>query len=437
MSFKSILWNGLKFISSLSFSISLFLLLASVSILGTVIEQEQSLDYYKLHYPISNPVMLFVTWQRIIFWGLNHVYSTYWFLLLLSLFFLSLLLCTLSTQLPILKYSRQWNFLYRQESLEKKSLFYKLQSKSFMNLIYTLNLNNYYVFHKGKGLYAYKGLLGRIAPIFVHISIIITFFGFILRMTNGFVLQEMIPNGELFHSQNVTTSGNFSFISNNITGKVNDFFITFNNDNSIKQFFSNISLVNNKGEVLFQKYISVNSPLRFKDITIYQTDWQINAIRMQVGNEANKFIVKALRKVSLNNISSNSVWFCDLIFDSDHRVSIVVPDLLDNLFIYDRNGFLVAVAKYGTWNIIYGVPILFKDLIASTGLQIKSDPGILLSYFGFFVLMISIITSYISYSQIWANQQFDTISFGGSTNRALLSFENEVVDIYKKNILLL
>lgn len=437
MSFKSILWNGLKFISSLSFSISLFLLLAFVSILGTVIEQEQSLNYYKLHYPIINPVMSFMTWQRIISWGLNHMYSTYWFLLLLSLFFLSLLLCTLSTQLPILRYSRQWSFLYSKESLEKKNIFYKLKSGSFMNLICILNFNNYYVFHKGKGIYAYKGLLGRIAPIFVHISIILTFFGFILRMTNGFVSQEIVPSGELFHIQNVTISGSFSSISNSMFGKVNDFFITFNNDKSIKQFFSNISIIDSKGQILFKKYISVNSPLRYKGITIYQTDWQINAIRLQVGAETADLIVKGLRKVSINDITGSSAWFCDLTFDNTHKVSVIVPDLLNNLLIYDKNGLLVTAVKYGTWTVIYGVPILFKDLVSSTGLQVKSDPGIFLSYFGFFILMISIITSYISYSQVWANQQSNLISLGGSTNRALLSFESEINDIYKKNISLL
>ena len=437
MSFKSILWNSLKLISSLYFSISLFLLLAFVSILGTVIEQEQSLDYYKLHYPTSNPVMFMMTWKRIMSWGLNHMYSTYWFVLLLSLFFLSLLLCTLSTQLPILKYSRQWSFLYSRESLDKKGICYKFNSKSFMNLIYVLSLNNYYVFHKGRGIYAYKGLLGRIAPIFVHISIIFTFLGFILRMTNGFVSQEIVPSGEIFHIQNIIVSGNFSFTSNNIVGKVNDFFITFNNDKSIKQFFSNISLINNRGQILFKKYISVNSPLRFKRVTIYQTDWQINAIRIQLGTETNKCIVKTLKKISLNDITSNSAWFCNLTFDKIHQVSIIVPDLSDNLLIYDRRGSLVAVVKYGTWNIVYGVPVLFKDLIASTGLQIKSDPGIFLSYFGFFILMISIVTSYMSYSQIWASQQFNEISFGGSTSRALLLFESEMISIYKKNISLL
>ena len=51
MFIKSIFWISLKWVSSLRFAISLFLLLALVSILGTIIEQDQVLDYYQFNYP--------------------------------------------------------------------------------------------------------------------------------------------------------------------------------------------------------------------------------------------------------------------------------------------------------------------------------------------------------------------------------------------------
>lgn len=430
MYLRSMLWNMSKFISNLYFSISLFLLLALISILGTVIEQDQSLDYYKLHYPVDRPVMMLLTWKKILLFGLNHMYSTHWFLSLLFLFFLSLLICTLSTQLPILKYSKQWSFLYNKESLEKKNICYKLQSRSFIHLIYLLNINNYFVFHKGKGIYAYKGLLGRISPIFVHISIIITFIGFILRMTSGLVVQEVIASGELFHLQNMVTSGRLSAMPYNLVGNVHDFFVTFNEDKSIQQFFSNISLLDNKKNVIATKYIWVNSPMKFKGLTIYQTDWQINALRVQVGPD--KFLEKKLKKINVDSSASDNSWACNLLLDKTCQVFIVIPNLCDSLLVYDKGGSLIASTIYGKWVIIYGVPVLFKDLVVSTGLQIKIDPGLLISYLGFFILMISIVASYMSYSQIWANQNINSINLSGITNRALLSFEDEINGMYKK-----
>ena len=49
-------------------------------------------------------------------------------------------------------------------------------------------------------------------------------------------------------------------------------------------------------------------------------------------------------------------------------------------------------------------PITLMDILSSTGLEIKADPGIVLIYFGFLFLMISTLISYITYSQIWIVQ---------------------------------
>nr|YP_009502026.1 cytochrome c biogenesis protein ccs1 [Porolithon onkodes]ASB29628.1 cytochrome c biogenesis protein ccs1 [Porolithon onkodes] len=430
MSFKSILWKGLKWMSNLYFSISLLLFLALISILGTLIEQDQSLNYYKQHYPIDKPVLYFITWKKIIFLGLNHLYSTYWFLLILLLFFCSLIMCTFSTQLPVLKYSKQWIFLYNHESLDKKPMNYSMNSSSFINFIYILNIQNYFIFHKGQGVYAYKGLLGKVAPIFVHFSIIISFIGFILRMTSGWVVQEIVPSGEIFHLQNIITSGYLSIVPSRLVGKVNDFFITLNDDQSIKQFFSNISLLNSQGRVLFRSYISVNHPLKFQGMTIYQTDWQINALRLSIGS--NQEIVRRLNKIQANNQVNNSVWSCDLVFHNGKQISIIISNLRNTISIYDAKGFLITTTEYGQWNIIYGVPILFKDLLVSTGLQVKTDPGLVISYMGFSVLIVSIFISYISYSQIWANHNKRILKFSGQTSRALIFYENEMSQIYKQ-----
>ena len=46
----------------------------------------------------------------------------------------------------------------------------------------------------------------------------------------------------------------------------------------------------------------------------------------------------------------------------------------------------------------------FSELLTTTGLQIKTDPGIPLIYTGFLFLMLSTLISYITYSQIWIVQ---------------------------------
>jgi cytochrome c biogenesis protein ResB len=44
----------LKYLADLRFAISILLIISFCSIIGTVIEQDQSLEIYKLNYPITN-----------------------------------------------------------------------------------------------------------------------------------------------------------------------------------------------------------------------------------------------------------------------------------------------------------------------------------------------------------------------------------------------
>ena len=71
------------------------------------------------------------------------------------------------------------------------------------------------------------------------------------------------------------------------------------------------------------------------------------------------------------------------------------------------------------------------EILSSTGLQVKLDPGIPLIYLGFFFLMISTLMSYITYSQIWMFKKDQKLFIGGNTNRALFDFEIEFLNIVK------
>ena len=76
-------------------------------------------------------------------------------------------------------------------------------------------------------------------------------------------------------------------------------------------------------------------------------------------------------------------------------------------------------------------PITLLDILSSTGLQIKTDPGIPLIYTGFLFLMISTLISYITYSQIWVIKQNKNLFIGGTTTRATFDFEIEFFKLIK------
>ena len=74
-------------------------------------------------------------------------------------------------------------------------------------------------------------------------------------------------------------------------------------------------------------------------------------------------------------------------------------------------------------------PLTLIDIISSTGLQIKMDPGILFIYTGFGFLMISTLLSYLTYSQIWVLQESEKTFIGGNTTRAKFEFKREFLKL--------
>ena len=117
------------------------------------------------------------------------------------------------------------------------------------------------------------------------------------------------------------------------------------------------------------------------------------------------------------------------------------PQLKDGLTILIDNlqGYCSVYNKFGNFignlelneSLKIENSITLMDILSSTGLQIKTDPGILFIYFGFLFLMISTLMSYITYSQIWIVQDKKKIFIGGNTTRATFDFELEFLKLVK------
>ena len=65
---------------------------------------------------------------------------------------------------------------------------------------------------------------------------------------------------------------------------------------------------------------------------------------------------------------------------------------------------------------IFNQRLTLCEIISSTGIQIKTDPGIPMIYLGFLFLMLSTLISYITYSQVWIIQKGQKLSFFNSNS---------------------
>lgn len=415
-----------RVVADLRFSIFILLLISLFSITGTIIEQDQSIESYKLNYPLTNPVFGLLTWDLILKFGLDHVYKTWWFFTLIFLFGLSLITCTSLQQLPSLKIARRCQFFRKPGQFYRLKIFTTLSNFSFNKILLRIKDNQYSIFQQKNIVYCYKGLIGRIAPILVHISMILILLGTIIGSLFGFKAQEIVPKTENFHIQNIINSGQLSVIPKTST-RVNDFWITYTKNRTISQFYSDLSILDTRGNEISRKTISVNYPLIHENVYYYQTDWNLIGLRFKT--MANEIIEYPLLNI-LNN--QNKVWITWISNNKSLNEGII--GLVDNLegycSIYDESGvFLGNIELNETVN--FKQPLTFLEIISSTGLQIKSDPGIPMIYFGFFFLMISTLLSYITYSQIWVIQKNQKLFIGGTTNRAIFNFELEFFKFIK------
>jgi cytochrome c biogenesis protein len=413
-------------LADLRFSIFILLWISGCSIIGTIIEQDQSIETYKINYPLTNPVFGFLSWDLIFKFGFDHVYKTWWFLGLIFLFGCSLTLCSILQQLPSLKIARRCQFFRTTNAFYRLKIFTILNKFSFSKIVSRLKKEQYSIFHQKNMIYCYKGLIGRIAPIIVHFSMILILFGTIIGSLFGFKAQEIVPKTENFHIQNILATGPLTIISQS-SARVNDFWITYTPTKTIAQFYSDISILDSQGNESNRKTIYVNSPLVQKGVYYYQTDW--NLIGLRILDSRQQIIEYPLINIFGN---SNKIW---LTWISNNKTSeegniAIVDNLEGYCSIYNSNGQFLGNLELNESNSLPQSLTLF-EIISSTGLQIKIDPGIPMIYSGFLFLMISTLISYITYSQIWLVRKNNKLFIGGNTNRAVFEFELEFFKIIK------
>ncbi len=438
-------------LADLRLAIGLLLAIALFSISGTVIEQGQGLSFYQENYPTEPALFGFLSWKFILVVGLNRVYSTWWFLAILILFGASLTACTFTRQITALRwFSRTWNFYSKPRQFGKMALSTELEGYSIEELKARLGDRRYKTYEKVAGeagsgeagseeadsgeavadkmLYAHKGLVGRIGPIVVHASMLLILLGAILGAMTGFFAQEMVPSGETFKIENIFEAGPWSAsqVPKDWSVRVNRFWIDYSPEGRVDQFYSDLSVLDDSGEEIKRKTIHVNEPLRHQNVTLYQADWAISGVKVRLNNSP----VFNLQMAELKS-QNGKLWgtWVPTKPDMSEGVSLVAQDLQGTMLLYDMQGQLTSTVRKGGSTQVNGVTLFVDDIIGSTGLQIKADPGIPMVYLGFGLLMVGVLMSYVSHSQVWALQVADKLYVGGRTNRAQVSFERELLGL--------
>ena len=231
----------IKLLTDLKFALAVLLTIAIASSLGSFIEQDEPILFYQQNYPVEKPIYGFINSNFILILGLDHIYRTWWFLFLLVILGISLVSCTITRQFPIFKNSKDYSFKKEKKSFLNLPFFVKIEniyysvyiSKHdcyiyYLKEIILLKIQklNFYIYQNDNLVYGYKGLIGRISPILVHLSLIIILIGSLIGAFKNFKAQEVLPKGELFHIQNPIRVGWFTELPP-VNIRVNDFWVEY------------------------------------------------------------------------------------------------------------------------------------------------------------------------------------------------------------------
>ncbi|PPD71683.1 hypothetical protein GOBAR_DD31411 [Gossypium barbadense] len=402
------------------------------------IDQGESPEYYFQKYPEENPIFGFFTWRWVLTLGFDHMFSSPVFLGTLILLGTSLMACTYTTQIPLVKVARRWSFLQSADSIRKQEFSDTLPQAS--------------VFLKGPSLYAFKGLAGRFAPIGVHLAMLLIMAGGTLSATGSFRGSVTVPQGLNFVMGDVL--GPTGFLSTpteafNTEVHVNKFYMDYYDSGEVSQFHTDLSLFDMNGKEVMRKTLSVNDPLRYGGITIYQTNWSFSALQILKDGEGPFNLAMAPLTINgdkklfgtflpVGDTDSSNVkgmyLFEMRILLSEHVPlinwnfrSMLARDL-QSIVLYDKQGKFAGVRRPNSKLPIEidGTKIVIVDAIGSSGLDLKTDPGVPAVYAGFGALMLTTCISYLSHAQIWALQDGTTVIVGGKTNRAKAEFPDEM-----------
>ncbi|KAL5130012.1 Cytochrome c biogenesis protein CCS1, chloroplastic [Glycine soja] len=337
--------------------------------------------------------------------------------LVLALLGASLMACTYTTQLPLIKVSRRWSFLHSAEAIRKQEFSESLPRPSIQDVSTILMGAGYEVFLKGPSLYAFQGLAGRLAPVGVHIALLLIMAGGTLSACGSFRGSVTVPQGLNFVVYDVLAPSGFLSSPTdafNTEIHVNKFYMDYYESGEVSQFHTDLSLL--------------NDPLRYGGITIYQTDWSISALQILKDNEGPYNLAMAPLQINGDKKLFGTYLPAGDINSPDVKgISMLARDL-QSIVLYDKEGKFAGV----TWPNsklpinIDGSEIVIVDAIGSSGLDLKTDPGVPVVYAGFGALMITTCISYLSHSQIWALQDGTAVFIGVKTNRAKMEFPEEM-----------
>lgn len=400
-------WN--LFIS-VKLAVILLILIAASSIIGTVIPQNASSQFYIHTYGNF--------WFNIFsVFNIVDMYHAWWFLCLLMLLCLNIVVCSIE------RLSLTWKIIFpksidfqadryrKKKNIEKIIIHSDLQS-AFQKCETLLSKSMKTVISRktdsGMMLYAEKGRWTRIGVYIVHVSILFLLLGALLGASFGFKGNMQLNEGEakdivLMPKQQTALKLNFSI-------RCNRFGVKFYDSGMPEEFKSSLTIIENGQDVLTAD-ILVNKPLRYKGINIFQSSYgtaspEVVTFSFESNSSGMVFDIIAKKGVpvplpegagmfeysefipnfNFNGHNLGDAFHCDITVTDQPPVHINIPMQFPTFDKMRKGKFIISVQDF--------------EKKYYTGLQVTKDPGVWYVYIGFAFMILGCWTAFFLSHQI-------------------------------------
>ena len=410
----------LNWLSSLKIAILLLLLIAISCAAGTLIPQQESNQFYYDNFN-KNPFLGIINANILLLFEFDHVYTSFWFLFLLIWLGLALSVCSFRRQLPILKSALSWIDYNSPRQIAKLSVAQTIvtnnYSKSLEKIKINLKKQGWNVKETDGRIAARQGVIGRLGPILIHLGMILLMIGATYGSLNGKTIEKFLAPGR-----------SIDLLNNNeekgLTIELKKFKIERDPQGRAEQYRSIVNVIEPNGNNQ-SKEISVNYPLRYKGLTLYQADWALAAITIQIGNSPKLQVpIEPIPQLG------EQVWGTIIPTNKDGKdpILVTVDSELGPVNIYDSDGKLLTTISTNEEEKVKESLIKIINIIPSSGLLLKHDPGVPLVYSSFAIILIGGSLSIISTKKIWVlyEKEKSLIYIGGLSNRNLSGLSKEL-----------
>lgn len=426
--FLRALGRSLAWVSDLRLAIVLLLLVAIASGLGTAIPQQESVEFYHRLYDAS-PWLGVVNGDGLLALQLDHVYSCGWFLGLLAWLGLALVLCSWRRQWPSLQAALRWIDYTSPRQLSKLSVAETVASRDpaadLDQLETLLRQGGWQIQRHVNRLSARRGVIGRVGPLLVHAGLVVLLVGSAWGALGGQRVERFLAPGnelELLDSRGQSQA----------TLVLDQFAIDRDPAGRPEQFRSQLTVRNGTGLDDLATEISVNHPLRYHGLTLYQADWALAAITVQLGKSP-------LLQLPLQTFPQLGSQIWGLVLptrpDGSDPVLLTVTNEAGPVEIYDSNAALLGRLLPGAEALdVKGLPLRVDSILPASGLLLKRDPGVPLVYSGFAIALLGCALSLVATRQLWAvgESERGRLHVGGLCNRNLTAFAAELPSLLSR-----